>query len=228
MDSANIYSVPLDYHAQGLDTEVLDVFGMAATAPKPDLSRWEDISHRLSHPDGEVNIAIVGKAQVRKGREMHWIRIDRYFSFGRTTLGFDELNDSNTEVVHQPVGCQHCEHAPCENVCPVLATVHSEEGLNQQVYNRCVGTLVQISFVGGMTRFEVRLADGRTVLAKGISEAMNCTAFGLICAVPALGWFAILNGWTQHVIDDINEVSVQVVNLVVGHRNAMKAGNNQG
>jgi CTP synthase len=61
MDSANIYSVPLDYHAQGLDTEVLDVFGMAATAPKPDLSRWEDISHRLSHPDGEVNIAIVGK-----------------------------------------------------------------------------------------------------------------------------------------------------------------------
>ncbi|RAK68930.1 CTP synthase [Phenylobacterium kunshanense] len=61
MDSANIYSVPLDYHAQGLDTEVLDVFGMSATAPKPDLSRWEDISHRLSHPDGEVNIAIVGK-----------------------------------------------------------------------------------------------------------------------------------------------------------------------
>ena len=67
-----------------------------------------------------------------------------------------------------------------------------------------------------------------TLLAKGISEAMNCTAFGLICAVPALGWFAILNGWTQHTIDDINEVSVQVVNLVVGHRNAMKAGANQG
>jgi len=61
MDSANIYSVPLDYHAQGLDTEVLDVFGLADTAPKPDLSRWEEISHTLSHPDGEVNIAIVGK-----------------------------------------------------------------------------------------------------------------------------------------------------------------------
>ncbi|MEW5687638.1 MAG: CTP synthase [Pseudomonadota bacterium] len=61
MDSANIYSVPLDYHAEGLDTEVLDVFGMSATAPKPDLSRWEEISHKLSHPDGEVNIAIVGK-----------------------------------------------------------------------------------------------------------------------------------------------------------------------
>jgi biopolymer transport protein ExbB len=63
-----------------------------------------------------------------------------------------------------------------------------------------------------------------TLLAKGISEAMNCTAFGLITAVPALLMFAILNGWTQGILDDINEVSVQVVNLVVGHRNAMKGG----
>jgi len=61
-----------------------------------------------------------------------------------------------------------------------------------------------------------------TLLAKGISEAMNCTAFGLITAVPALLAFAGLNGWTQGILDDINEVSVQVVNLVVGHRNAMK------
>jgi CTP synthase len=61
MDSENIYAVPLDYHVQGLDTEVLDVFGLKETAPAPDLSRWEGISHRLSHPDGEVTIAIVGK-----------------------------------------------------------------------------------------------------------------------------------------------------------------------
>ena len=61
MDSANIYHVPLDYHEQGLDAEVLDVFGLKDTAPAPDLSRWESISHTLSHPDGEVNIAIVGK-----------------------------------------------------------------------------------------------------------------------------------------------------------------------
>jgi CTP synthase len=61
MDSANIYAVPLDYHAQGLDSEVLDVFGLKDSAPAPDLSKWEAISHTLSHPDGEVNIAIVGK-----------------------------------------------------------------------------------------------------------------------------------------------------------------------
>lgn len=61
-----------------------------------------------------------------------------------------------------------------------------------------------------------------TLLAKGIAEAMNCTAFGLITAVPALLCFSFLNGWTQGILDDINEVSVQVVNLVVGHRNAMK------
>ncbi len=67
-----------------------------------------------------------------------------------------------------------------------------------------------------------------TLLAKGISEAMNCTAFGLICAVPALLAFAVLNGWTQGILDDINEVSVQVVNLVVGHRNAMKGGQGLG
>ncbi len=63
-----------------------------------------------------------------------------------------------------------------------------------------------------------------TLLAKGISEAMNCTAFGLITAIPALLLFAVLNGWTQGVLDDINEVSVQVVNLVIAHRQAMKGG----
>lgn len=84
----------------------------------------------------ENNIPIVGKPQVRKGREMHWIRIDRYFSFQHQS----DLTDDNTEVTHQPIPCMQCENAPCENVCPVAATVHSGDGLNDMVYNRCVGT----------------------------------------------------------------------------------------
>jgi len=123
----------------------------------------------------ENNVPVVGRAEVRRRREMHWMRIDRYFTFenvnntdytnelflsrdfegknvtketGLAALdklekakkGAEYLHWENVKVVHQPMMCQHCGQAPCETVCPVLATTHSSEGLNQMTYNRCIGT----------------------------------------------------------------------------------------
>ncbi len=101
--------------------------------------------------NAENNVPVVGRAEVLKRREMHWIRIDRYYRFrnkeNNNISKEKEYNNpetgvdfENVSVVHQPLMCQHCGHAPCETVCPVLATVHSSEGLNHMAYNRCVGT----------------------------------------------------------------------------------------
>lgn len=101
----------------------------------------------------ENNVSVVGKDEVRMNREMHWIRIDRYYSSAMNKEKAEaenvglidmyhemEIPEENPQVVFQPVMCMHCNHAPCETVCPVLATTHSNEGLNQMTYNRCVGT----------------------------------------------------------------------------------------
>lgn len=98
----------------------------------------------------ENNVPVVGKDEVRRSRDMHWMRIDRYYtSDADPSTRYDKTNDNyrskeipskQPKVVFQPVMCQHCNHAPCETVCPVVATTHSSEGLNQMTYNRCVGT----------------------------------------------------------------------------------------
>ena len=86
----------------------------------------------------ENNIPVVGRSQVWRGREMHWLRIDRYY--GDNLYNEEASETGDKQIVHQPVACHHCENAPCETVCPVAATVHSHEGLNSMVYNRCIGT----------------------------------------------------------------------------------------
>lgn len=101
----------------------------------------------------ENNVPVVGKDEIRRSRDMHWLRIDRYFSSDMNhekgkaeelgtidTYRKMEVPGENPKVVHMPMMCQHCNHAPCETVCPVAATTHSNEGLNQMAYNRCIGT----------------------------------------------------------------------------------------
>ncbi|RFC55781.1 4Fe-4S dicluster domain-containing protein [Brumimicrobium aurantiacum] len=151
----------------------IDEHGHHVEAPIAEFDLWdahpvENVGHRwgmtidlnacfgcgscLVACQSENNVPVVGKDEVRRGREMHWLRIDRYYSSDEeATVGqrkdkddFDysdaEIASMNPKVVHQPMMCHHCNHAPCETVCPVSATTHSNEGLNQMTYNRCIGT----------------------------------------------------------------------------------------
>jgi molybdopterin-containing oxidoreductase family iron-sulfur binding subunit len=104
-----------------------------------DLSSCTGCNACVTACHAENNIPIVGKDQVLMGREMHWLRIDRYFSFNKDDHGGYDGN-ALSSVAIQPLTCHHCENAPCEEVCPVAATVHDTDGLNVMVYNRCVGT----------------------------------------------------------------------------------------
>lgn len=141
---------------------IKDAYGQDKTTKE--LNLWDDHGIELGHRWGmsidlntcigcgscvtacasENNVPVVGKDEIRRTRSMMWIRIDRYFTSDATKEegGYVAMEEPSTypDVAFQPVMCQHCNHAPCETVCPVAATTHSEEGLNQMTYNRCVGT----------------------------------------------------------------------------------------
>jgi molybdopterin-containing oxidoreductase family iron-sulfur binding subunit len=144
-----LYPNPFD----DLKKKGLHQWGMAI-----DLNRCVGCSACMVACQSENNVPIVGKVQVNRGREMHWLRIDRYYTGKPPAKNtpearqhfFEAFNTEakqqfedwidNPQVVTQPMLCQHCEAAPCENVCPVNATSHDQEGLNVMTYNRCVGT----------------------------------------------------------------------------------------
>ena len=127
-----------------------------------DLNSCTGCSACVTSCNAENNIAVIGKDEIRRARSMHWMRIDRYYASEYqdagdiagtlektkegedvgTTFGYQHMEDpsDNPSVVHQPMMCQHCNHAGCETVCPVAATTHSNEGLNMMAYNRCIGT----------------------------------------------------------------------------------------
>jgi len=162
-----------DAFNEGHKLQKLDKHGDHVEAPVSEFDLWaahpvEKIGHRwgisidlsscigcgscLIACQSENNVPVVGKDEVRRGREMHWLRIDRYFASAeeaavgtkkdKETFSYDNAEKAtlNPSVVHMPLMCHHCNHAPCETVCPVAATTHSNEGLNQMTYNRCIGT----------------------------------------------------------------------------------------
>lgn len=144
-DSPSIYRAE-DWKGQPLINDELHQWGMVI-----DLTSCTGCNACLTACQSENNIPIVGKDQVRIGRDMHWIRMDRYFSnrtkarethseHGEHNSEVKNPDPGNPEMLVQPVACQQCEYAPCETVCPVNATVHSEDGLNLMAYNRCIGT----------------------------------------------------------------------------------------
>jgi MoCo/4Fe-4S cofactor protein with predicted Tat translocation signal len=157
----NYFNPPVELAVHGGGKKHVNDIDLWAAYPRPGHKWGMNIDMNLCFGCGacvvactaENNVAVVGKSEVSRTRAMHWLRIDRYFSsdmnlrkgeeegYGSKRTYIEMENPSaNPQVTFQPMMCQHCNHAPCETVCPVLATSHSTEGLNMMTYNRCIGT----------------------------------------------------------------------------------------
>ena len=160
-------------------TAVVSLNHIETPVSSPDVDLWDEFDRSIGHHfnlsidlnsctgcgacviacHAENNVPVVGKEEIRRSRDMHWLRIDRYYSSDETfegdnqtkdniaglgsslsTFGEMELPSENPQVAFQPIMCQHCNHAPCETVCPVAASSHGRQGQNHMAYNRCVGT----------------------------------------------------------------------------------------